>query len=387
MGVSTDRGTTPNILAVDDTPDNLQLLAGMFKEQGYRIRPVPSGALALQAARSEPPDLILLDVTMPEMDGYEVCERLKADEKLKDIPVIFISALNEIMDKVKAFQAGGGDYVTKPFQFEEVLARVETHLRLRGLQFEIEGQNRQLQESYDRMRELESLRDNLIHMIVHDLRSPLTAAKGFLQLLDMTEGQNLSKNARECIQKVSDATETLIEMVSALLDVSRMESGEMPLRLAECDLADIAQNVLKKMESLKGGRTLNLTTEEERILVTCDQDLVGRIFQNLVANALKFTPPEGEVRVDIEPDGDGVRTLVKDNGPGIPSEYHEKIFEKFGQVESRSRSNKYSTGLGLTFCKLAVEAHGGRIGVQSEMDKGSVFWFVLPLKGPSPSGA
>ena len=134
----------PNILVVDDTPANLHLLANMLKERGYKTRPVPSGMLALQAALSDPPDLVLLDVNMPEMNGFDVCQSLKADERLKEIPVIFISALNELLDKVKAFSVGGVDYITKPFQFEEVQARVDTHLKLRRLQKELEDHNRQL---------------------------------------------------------------------------------------------------------------------------------------------------------------------------------------------------------------------------------------------------
>src|SRR3989339_730306 len=164
---------SPDILVVDDTPANLQLLTGMLKERGYRVRPVPSGKLAIQAARSQTPDLILLDVNMPEMNGYEVCEQFKADAALREIPVLFISALGETMDKMKAFAVGGVDYVTKPFQFEEVDARVQTHLKLRRLQIEQERQNRQLRESYDQLKKLEELQDNLTHMIIHDMRSPL----------------------------------------------------------------------------------------------------------------------------------------------------------------------------------------------------------------------
>lgn len=142
----------PDIMVVDDTPANLQLLTEMLKERGYRVRPVPSGKLAIQAVQKEMPDLILLDIHMPEMDGYEVCEHLKADATLKDIPVIFISALDETLDKVMAFALGGVDYITKPFQFEEVAARVQTHLKLRRLQIELEMQNRQLQENNDQLK-------------------------------------------------------------------------------------------------------------------------------------------------------------------------------------------------------------------------------------------
>src|SRR5579859_3749249 len=149
----------PSVLVVDDTPANLQLLSQMLKEQGYRVRPVPSGKLALQAARNDPPDLILLDINMPEMNGYEVCEYLKADDQLKGIPVIFISALTEQLDKVKAFTAGGVDYLTKPFQMEELHARVETHLKLRRLQIELEEYSRRLESAQDRLkRDLELAR-------------------------------------------------------------------------------------------------------------------------------------------------------------------------------------------------------------------------------------
>ncbi|MCE5217099.1 response regulator, partial [bacterium] len=175
MAEATEAAPAPNLLIVDDTPANLQVLAAMLKGQGFTVRPVPSGELALRAAESEPPDLILLDIMMPEMNGYEVCERLKDNDDLRDIPVIFISALSDTSDKVKAFEVGGLDYVTKPFQFEEVRARVGAHLKLRRLQVEAAEHHRQLEQSYEQLRELEELRDSLMHMIVHDLRTPLTS--------------------------------------------------------------------------------------------------------------------------------------------------------------------------------------------------------------------
>jgi two-component system sensor histidine kinase/response regulator len=179
-----------SILVVDDTPANLRLLTGMLKEQGYRVRPAPNGRLALQAVRAEAPDLILLDINMPEMNGYETCEALKADEAYADIPVIFISALTETSDKIQAFQTGGVDYVTKPFQFEEVQARVEAHLTLFRLK-------RELEEKYRQLKELEQLRDSLTHMIVHDLRSPLTGTLTTLQLIKMTAGDRLEEEEKE----------------------------------------------------------------------------------------------------------------------------------------------------------------------------------------------
>jgi two-component system, sensor histidine kinase and response regulator len=379
MEQRTSREDVPNVIVVDDTPANLQLLTGMLKERGYKVRPVPSGKLALQAAKNDPPDLILLDIMMPEMDGYEVCERLKADEKLREIPVIFISALNETMDKVRAFGVGGVDYVTKPFQFEEVAARVSTHL-------ELQRQRRKLKENYERLRRLEELRDNLVHMIVHDLRSPLTGISGFLDLALVLEKETLTEDGLEYLQTAKRSTTAVIDMVSAVLDVSKMEAGEMKLHLAECDLVRMAVDLMSGMQSLKEGREMVLDTPPAPVTVVADGDLILRVIQNLLGNALKFTPSNGRIRLSIEPDEDRICVTVRDNGPGIPAEYLEKIFEKFGQVEARASQRKFSTGLGLTFCKLAVEAHGGSIGVKSEVDKGSTFWFVLPKDGPAREG-
>jgi len=369
------REGVPNVIIVDDTPANLQLLTGMLKERGYKVRPVPSGKLALQAAKSDPPDLILLDIMMPEMDGYEVCERLKADEKLREISVIFISALNETMDKVRAFGVGGVDYVTKPFQFEEVAARVSTHL-------ELQRQRRELKENYEQLRRLEGLRDSLVHMIVHDLRSPLTGISGFLDLTLALEKETLTEDGLDYLQTAKRSTTAVIDMVSAVLDVSKMEAGEMKLHLAECDLVRIAADLMSGMQSLKEVREMILDAPPAPVTVVADGDLLLRVIQNLLGNALKFTPSDGWIRLGIEPDDKHVRVTVRDNGPGIPAEYRERIFEKFGQVEARSNGKKYSTGLGLTFCKLAVEAQGGTIGVESEVGKGSTFWFVLPKDGP-----
>jgi signal transduction histidine kinase len=340
---------------------------------------VPGGKLALQAAKNDPPDLILLDIMMPEMDGYEVCERLKADEKLREVSVIFISALNETMDKVRAFGAGGVDYVTKPFQFEEVNARVSTHL-------ELQRQRRKLKENFEQLRRLEEMRDNLVHMIVHDLRSPLMGISGFLDLALTLEKETLTEDGLDYLQTAKRSTTAVIDMVSAVLDVSKMEAGEMKLHPAECDLVRIAADLMSGMESLKEAREMILDAPPAPVTVVVDKDLIFRVIQNLLGNALKFTRSDGWIRLGIEPEENQVCVRVRDNGPGVPAEYRERIFEKFGQVEARANRQKFSTGLGLTFCKLAVEAHGGSIGVESEVGKGSAFWFVLPKDGPASEG-
>jgi signal transduction histidine kinase len=363
-----------NILIVDDTVANLQLLAGMLKEKGYKVRPAPSGKVALRAAENSTPDLILLDINMPEMDGYEVCRRLKEHDTLKEVPIIFISALSETWDKIKAFEVGGVDYITKPFQFEEVLARVETHIELRRVQIE-------LRERYDDLERLETLRDNLTHMIVHDMRSPLTGVNGYLYLLKKRIEDKNDEKANDFLSKMDRQVSTLINMVTDLLDVSQLEAGKLPLNLGLHDV-----NVILR----EAGDLIAVPAERVRFIpfpekfpVSCDPNLIRRVISNLLVNALKFTPPDGRISVSISRKQQELHVEVKDSGPGIPPEYTEKIFEKFGRVEGERPKVRYSSGLGLTFCKLAVEAHGGRIGVDSNVGSGSAFWFSLNAAGNS----
>ena len=361
------------IMVVDDTPDNLDLLQEMLQANGYRVLAFPDGKLALAAAAKSPPDLILLDINMPEMTGFEVCERLKADAVLKGISVIFISALSETIDKVKAFAVGGVDYVTKPFQFEEVRARIQTHL-------ELVRQRRALQDSYDRLHGLESLRDSLVHMIVHDMRSLLQGISGFLQLVQRLP---LPEKGVGYIAKALASADALLEMVSSLLDVSKMEARQMPLALAAVDMRELVNEALQKFDALKGRRRLTLKSSEAIPELTCDAHLIRRVLQNIIGNAVKFTDGEqGVITVSTAITAeDKLCVSVADNGPGIPLEYRAKVFDKFCQVAARKQGQAYSTGLGLAFCKLAVETHGGRIGLESDVGKGSTFWFELPLKG------
>jgi len=367
----------PSVLMVDDTPANLEMLSEMLKGRGYKVRAAVSGKLALQAARNDPPDLILLDINMPEMNGYEVCGELKADAGLKEIPVIFLSALTETIDKVKAFGTGGVDYITKPFQFEEVEARVETHLELRR-------QKRQLQEALDKLRELEKLRDSLVQMIIHDLRSPLTGAYAYLKLVKDNADKTLSRVHFGYVAEAMKAVLQMIQMACDVLDTSRMEKGQLQLKAADCDLSCILEDCISGLKPLFEKREIRFTPPESPVTVRLDRDMILRVVQNLLSNALKFTGEGGLIRLGIETGGDRVRVSVKDNGAGIQPEYRQKLFEKSVQGELRTAHQRYSPGLGLTFCKLAVEAHGGSIGVESEEGKGSSFWFELPVNGPLP---
>jgi signal transduction histidine kinase len=360
------------VLIVDDTPANLQVLAEMLKDHGYHVRMARSGALALQAAQHDPPDLILLDITMPEMDGYEVCARFKANAQLREVPILFISALTEPLDKIKAFNAGGVDYLPKPFYSEEVVARVRTHLELRR-------QRQELQVRVAQLRELEHLRDNLVHMIVHDLRAPLNGLQGGLELLDIT-AQNLTADNRKWLVLAQASCRELSEMISTLLDITRLEHNQMPLHPAPADLADIVRHAIELLGPKAQVRCDVEAGGTSGTMIPCDAALIVRVITNLASNALKFSPETTRVRVAIGAEGADMVLRVTDSGPGIPAQYQAKIFEKFGQAELQRAHQQTSSGLGLAFCKLAIEAHGGRIGVNSKPGKGSTFWFKLPLR-------
>ncbi len=371
------------VMVVDDTPANLGLLEEMLHRERYRVTAFPRGALALRAAAKSPPDLILLDVMMPDMDGFEVCRRLKADEALKDIPILFISALDDMDSKVRAFAEGGVDYVTKPFHEEEVLARVSNHLRLRLQQFEIEERKRDVQRSYERLRELEKLRDSLTQMVVHDMRSPLSAVIGNLQYLQADLAEKVP-SALEVWQAGMAAAQELVTMCNALLDVSRLEAGQMPVNRESCDLHAVAVEAVRSVQAQASVEGVSVFVEGLPLPLAADKSLLERVLVNLLTNAIKHTPQGGVITVKTSAADGCARVEVHDTGCGIPAAYHQMIFEKFGQVQARQEGQKHSSGLGLAFCKLAVEAHGGKMGVQSEVGKGSVFWFTIP---PQTDGA
>jgi two-component system, sensor histidine kinase and response regulator len=363
-----------SVLVVDDTVDNLRLLAGVLGQMGHVVRPVTSGLQALVAARHSAPDLILLDVSMPEMDGYEVCARLKADPQLKDIPVIFLTALSDIADKVKAFEVGGVDYITKPFHLEEVQARVRTHLALRRA-------NVQLSLSYSQLQRLEQLREDLVHMVVHDMRTPLTVLAGHLEFLN-SGGETLSPEGAADLQAAMQGARVVARMANDLLDVSRLEEGKLMLKLAEHDLGGLAEKVRSSLRGFERGRTIELQVESGAV-AACDSGLVERVLENLVNNAIKHTPSGSAITISVASRAQRLRVTVSDQGPGVPVEARQKIFEKFGVVSARTHDRYHSAGIGLAFCKLAVEAHGGAIGVESREPQGSTFWFELPRDAPN----
>jgi PAS domain S-box-containing protein len=229
---------------------------------------------------------------------------------------------------------------------------------------------------------VEQLRDSLTHMIVHDLRNPLFGIAGNLKLLGGTGGSRLSDDDRAAIGQTLDFANELEEMISSVLDVSRLEEGRLPVNPVRTDVAALADRAATMLQTLIREKRQTLTWTPAPAFAYGDPDLVERVIGNLLRNAVEATPSQGAITLTVATEGHRVRVAVADTGPGIPLEYRTVIFEKFGQVRDKRQTKKRSAGLGLTFCKLAAEAQGGRIGVESEAGRGSLFWFDLPTEAP-----
>lgn len=360
-----------NVLVVDDEEKNRELLRVLLEAEGFTVLEAEDGEQAIKVVEDTPPDVIILDIMMPKMDGFQVCRRLKDDPKTAPIPILLVTALRERADRIMGIKAGANDFLSKPIDKQDLTLRVRNAAYTKSL-FD------QLQENYEKLKELEKLRDNLTNMIVHDMRTPLMGINGYLQLLQMGAKDNLTEKQNQYVIKASNSVSNLMEIVNSLLDVSKLEEGEMKLDLQQCDLRNLVKDAFEMLGSLKDKLNIYFKPPKKPIFVQCDPDLITRVISNLVGNAIKFTPEAGKVKISIKKEDNQARFAVTDTGYGIPPEYQTKIFEKFGQVEIIEKKQKYSTGLGLTFCKLTVEAHGGEIGVDSILEQGSTFWFVLP---------
>ncbi len=375
------------LLVVDDIEANRDVLCRRLKRQGYTSATAENGRQALEMLRAEAFDLVLLDIMMPEMDGFQALEQIKADPNLQHIPVIMISALSELDSVVRCIEMGAEDYLPKPFNPVLLRARIGASLEKKRAHDRETRLFEQLQANFKRLQELEKLRDDLTHMIIHDLRTPLSSVIMGMQTLDVVG--DLNQDQREMMQIAVAGGETLLGMINDLLDVEKLESGTMQLDYAQLIPAELVAFAESQVASLAQNRELHLVCRIAADLPTFrgDENKLRRVLVNLLGNALKFTPSGGTVTLEAHANTheNTIVFSVSDTGEGIPPEAFGRIFQKFGQVETRRGGRMMSTGLGLTFCKLAVEAHGGHIGVESSPGKGSTFCFSIPLESPANS--
>ncbi len=342
------------ILIVDDDATNRALLREAL--QGHDIIEASSGEQALTLLDV---DAVLLDVVMGGMDGFETCRRIKQSNSA--LPVLLVTALESRDDRLHGIEVGASDFLSKPIDRREVALRTRNAVRAKQLFDELQG-------SYKKLQRLEELRDNLTHMLVHDLRTPLTGIVGYAYLAEKLA----NAEAKDSLKRLRDLANSLVEMVSSILDVSRLEADELPLEASFENLSTIAAEAVNSQKHTHDGE-IHLEAPEE-LPAFFDPSLIKRVLANIIANAIQHSPPTGTINVSLKHIGTEALIEVTDQGPGVPPEAADKIFEKFGQVGKKA----YSSGLGLTFCKLVVEKHGGTIGVE-----GSRFWLRLPATDPA----
>jgi signal transduction histidine kinase len=379
------------VLIVDDTPANVRVLAEYLDGHGFNVTVAQDGEEGLERARFGRPDLVLLDAMMPGWDGFETCRRLKADPATSAIPVIFMTALSEVGDKVRAYEAGGVDYITKPFHAEEVLARVNTHLALRNMQRQLQERNEALQREVrereraeqvlaERSRELARSNaelERMAYIASHDLQEPLRMVASYVQLLERRYMGQLDADAHEFIGFAVDGARRMQALIDDLLTISRVDTKGRPLQRVE--LGEALDAALRSLRIAIDERDAKVQAGPLPAVLG-DAAQLTQVFQNLLSNAVKFCQASAPlVEISARRDGAQWRICVRDNGIGVPEEHRERIFGMFQRLHGR---REYAgTGIGLAICQKIVERHGGSIRVEAAQGGGSVFIFTLQAAG------
>ena len=357
----------PLILIVDDIEANIQLLATMLADNGFDIGVAYSGVEALDAISAYKPDLILLDIMMPEMDGFEVAKILKNNDLTKEIPIIFLTAKADINDITKGFEIGANDYVTKPFQSQELLARVHTHLKLKFLMQELIQMN--------------NIRNKFFSIISHDLKNPFSGILGLSQML-AEDADKLSKDEVQHTGEVMHkSAKVLYELLENLLEWSRSQLGTIEFKQHPLDINEYVSKAISIYQIKADQKNLSIrsfiSTEAK---IYADNYMLNTILRNLIGNAIKFTPENGIILVGATAcdDNNFVKLFVRDSGIGIPEDSKDKIFRLDTKFVRIGTNNEIGTGLGLILVKELVEKHQGTIWFESEEGKGTTFYFTLP---------
>lgn len=351
------------ILVVDDEPNNFDVIETLLSDSCYELHYVANGLEALNILPTVRPDLILLDVMMPGMNGYEVCKRIKEDPVWQAVPIIMVTALSEKTDLDRCIRQGADDFISKPIHGLELRARVHSMLRIK--------------QQYDDLQRLLQLREDMVNMVVHDLRNPLT---NLVLGLEMIKNPALPPGRYQVqINRMTFAAQCLRLLVDDLLTLAKLESGQLSLNLVSMGVRDLIWVSVDEFQSIITQNNITLTTHLDPFLplVKVDAPLMHRVLDNLLSNAFKFSPPGSEVRVMAQKLECGqVSIEIRDEGPGVPDNLRDKIFEKFGI--GLVAENVSQLGLGLAFCKMVVEAHGGTIAVEANQPQGAVFKVQLP---------
>lgn len=363
---------THTVLVVDDNEANRMLARETLEDEGYRVVVAEGGAEGIAAFDREKPDCALLDIRMQNVDGFAVCEHIRAQPGGSDVPVIFLTALRDVDTFDRARKVGGDDFLTKPVRPNELALRVQTALALKSRRTAL---SETLKSQRDDLLRTQLQKERLSAFVVHDLKNPVNAMDLHAQVL--LRDKSLSPSARESVERIRAEARNLNRMILNLLDLSKGDEGKLVANLAPVDLTALVREVCAELEPFANARAVRLETAIATPQIRADQDLLRRTLANLVENAARHTPKDGVVRVSSKTVPEGVEICVADTGPGVPNDMKSKVFDPFVQLASDGKVSRSGRGLGLSFCKVAVEAHGGTIRVE-DASPGAVFCVKLP---------
>jgi len=359
------------ILVVDDNEANRSLARHTLEDEGYRVTVATGGAEGLAAFEREPPDCVLLDVRMPDIDGFTVCERIRARPEGASTPVVFLTALRDVDTFERALRAGGDDFLTKPIRPTELVVRVQAALRLRRMGSELREYHELIRRQRDDVMRLQLQKERLTTFVVHDLKNHVNAMDLHAQLL--LRDRSLGNEAHESAGQIRSAARQLGRMILNLLDISRADEGKLVAARSDVDLEALVGDVIAELELAAVDRGVAFEIALATRRVRADEDLLRRTLANLIENAIRHAPKSTSVRITSRAKQAATEITVADCGAGVPSAMHERIFDPFVQLEGGDwRTTRSGRGLGLAFCKLAVEAHGGQIWIE-DAAPGAVF--------------
>jgi two-component system sensor histidine kinase/response regulator len=388
-----DTPEAETILVVDDNPTNLSVLFDLLSHAGFKVLVAGDGESAIAQVQYVQPNLLLLDVMMPGIDGFETCRQLKQNKLTQNIPVIFMTALSEISDKVKGFSVGAVDYITKPIDREEVLARIKTHLTVQNLQKTLQTQNLALQNEIDERIAVESALRMFLHAVSHDLRNPVTAMLMVLRHLlrrghaedpanDLGEYVSLEESTpvpKSILEKMEQSTERQLNLINSLLESHVNDVKGIVLHQEPRSLGQLVEGAISDLEPLiaENRAEIDNSIASDLPLVSVDSTQLCRVWHNLISNALKHNPPNLHLKLDASPVPPMMLCSVADDGVGMTPEQSDRLFNLYAQGQRSPQS--LGLGLGLYLCRQIITAHGGAIGVESQPNAGSKFWFTIPI--------
>ncbi|MCS6807677.1 MAG: hybrid sensor histidine kinase/response regulator [Bacteroidota bacterium] len=355
------------ILIVDDIPRNLQVLGSILSGSGFGVSVASSGQSALDAVQETIPDVILLDIQMPDMDGFEVCERLKSNPTTADIPVIFLTARTEVDDIVRGFDVGAVDYITKPFISQELLARVRTHLRL--------------VRQTKRLQDLNNDKNEFLGIAAHDLRNPLSKIQFIAEKMAYEAQTFTPELINDAAQDILHTVSGMMELISNLLDVNVIEQGKLVVELNPIEVGVIIEHIVRDYEARAAAKKITLQYDhDERLpLIQADEVAVAQIMDNLLSNAIKYSPTRTQVTIRLYTQEQFVRLDVQDQGLGMSDDDQKRLFQKFARLSAKPTGNEHSIGLGLSIVKTLVDKLQARISVESAIGKGTTFSVLFPV--------